>query len=326
MYKTICQLCFLLCCAAAMAQQSDPRSLHMLGMALEGPVDSLRQQLTDIGFSEWGGSEDGEDLYFRGKFYGIRAKLIVSCSPSTRLVTSAYITIGPYSTEAMLKKNFDYFLFKLQQEHGVFRQRDDSYYYMDDYGSVKLSIVSNDNGSRDIRVFYLPSGAYYKDALTMGLHGAVQEVVTENAVAEEQFMRFSANGQLENPDLTDRHYDRNGYLTQARMTEQEGFSIVEYHYDDLYRLTSRKLTNQQAGITYIHEYAYNEQDEIRSVSQKVYDKTDECILTINVRNNYLTRDDMGNWTSNSLSLSYWEKGQQSQHTTVLQKRTLEYWE
>jgi hypothetical protein len=326
MYKTICQLCFLLCCAAAMAQQSDPRSLHMLGMALEGPVDSLRQQLTDSGFSEWGGSEDGEDFYFRGKFYGIRAKLIVSCSPSTRLVTSAYITVGPYSTEAMLKKNFDYFLFKLQQEHGVFRQRDDSYYYMDDYGSVKLSIVSNDNGSRDIRVFYLPSGAYYKDALTMGLHGAVQEVVTENAVAEEQFMRFSANGQLENPDLTDRHYDRNGYLTQARMTEQEGFSIVEYHYDNLYRLTSRKLTNQQAGITYIHEYTYNEEDEIRSVSQKVYDKTDECILTINVRNNYLTRDDMGNWTSNSLSLSYWEKGQQSQHTTVLQKRTLEYWE
>ena len=76
MNKTICQLCFLLCCAAAMAQQSDPRSLHMLGMALEGPVDSLRQQLTDSGFSEWGGSEDGEDLYFRGKFYGIRAKLI----------------------------------------------------------------------------------------------------------------------------------------------------------------------------------------------------------------------------------------------------------
>jgi hypothetical protein len=45
-----------------------------------------------------------------------------------------------------------------------------------------------------------------------------------------------------------------------------------------------------------------------------------------MRNNYLTRDDQGNWTSNSLSLSYWEKGSQSQQTTVLQKRTLAYWE
>ena len=68
MYKTVCQLCFLLCCATAMAQRSDPRSLHMLGMALEGPVDSIRQQLAAGDFAEWGGSEDGEDLYFRGKF------------------------------------------------------------------------------------------------------------------------------------------------------------------------------------------------------------------------------------------------------------------
>ena len=45
-----------------------------------------------------------------------------------------------------------------------------------------------------------------------------------------------------------------------------------------------------------------------------------------MRNNYLTRDDNGNWTSNSLDFTYWEKGGQTQRTTVLQKRILSYWE
>ncbi|MBQ9187406.1 MAG: hypothetical protein IJ144_06255 [Prevotella sp.] len=312
--------------ATAFAQPADPRSLRLADVALEGPVDSLRTQLTAAGFTEWGGSADGEDYYFRGKFYGIRAKLIVSVSKETHLVTSAYITVGPYRTEAMLKKNFDYFLYKLQQENGSFHQRDGAYYYMDDFGSIKLSIADNDNGSHDIRVLYFPDGTFYKDAMTMGFHDKVQEVVTENAVAEEEFLRFAANGQLENPDLTDRQYNRFGYLMQARMTEQEGFSTVEYLYDDHYRLKTRKLVNQTAGISYIHEYTYNDQGEVVAQSQKVYDKDSECILTINLRNNFLTRDEHGNWTSNSLSLSYWEKGQQSQQTTVLQKRTIEYWE
>jgi hypothetical protein len=306
--------------------QGDPRSLHLMGTALEGPVDSVRQQLMASGFKEWGQSDDGEDLYFRGNFYGIRAKLILSQSTENHFVNSAYVTVGPYSTEAMLTKNLQYFLYKLQKEHGEFSQRDGSYYFLDDFGSVKLSIANNDNGSRDIRVFYLPNSAFYKDAVSMGFHGPVQEVVTENAVAEEQFMHFLQNGQLENPDLTHRQYNRYGYLMSAQMTEQTGHSTVQYEYDDNFRLRQRILTNTEANITYVNEYSYNEQGDIATQHQKVYDKDKECILTITMRNNYLTRDQQGNWTSNSLSLSYWEKGQQSQQTTVLQKRTLTYWE
>ncbi len=316
----------MLCVATLLYAEGDPHSLRMMGIPLEGHADSVRQQLVKGGFAEWGQSDDGEDLYFRGNFYGIRAKLILTKSTETHLVTSAYVTIGPYSTEAMLTRNMQYFLYKLQKEHGEYAQRDDSYFFLDDFGSVKLSLADNGNGSRDIRILYFPNSAFYKDAVSMGYHGHVQEVVTENAVAEEQFMRFGQDGKLENPDLTHRQYDRYGYLTSAQMTEQTGHSNVQYEYDDHYRLKRRILANHEAGITYINDYNYNERGELATQYQNVYDKNKECILTITMRNNYLTRDDEGNWTSNSLSLSYWEKGQQSQQTTVLQKRTLTYWD
>lgn len=324
MKRCIAVISFLLVACGAWSQ-TETRSILLQGMPLEGPLDSVRLQLKTADWTEWGQSDDGEDYYFRGKFYGIRAKLLVSVAESSKLLTSAYVSVGPYSTEAMLKRNLQYFLYKLQQEHGEFVQRDGAWVYMDDFVSVKVSIVDNDNGSRDIRVFFLPMGAYYKDAITMGLHGSVQEVVTENAVSEDQFMRFSQDGQLEQPDLTQRQYDRYGYLRSAEMTEEEGHSDVSYEYDSHYRLVRRTLTNEAAGIRYIHEYTYNERDEIASQNQKVF-KGDECVLTLNMHNNYLTRDDQGNWTANSLSLSYWEKGSQSQQTTVLQKRTIAYWE
>ena len=316
---------FLLLSVCGLWAQTEMRSILLQGVPLEGPLDSVRMQLQNAEWTEWGQSDDGEDYYFRGKFYGIRAKLLVSISPVSKLLTSAYVSVGPYSTEGMLTKNLQYFLYKLNQEHGDFVQRDGAWVYMDDFVSIKVSIVDNDSGSRDIRVLYLPMGTYYKDAITMGLHGAVQEVVTENAVSEDQFMRFSQDGQLEQPDLTARHYDRYGYLVSAQMTEQEGHSDVVYTYDSRYRLIRRTLTNEEANIRYIHEYTYNERDEIASQSQKVF-KGEECVLTINMHNNYMTRDGEGNWTTNSLSLSYWEKGSQSQQTTVLQKRTLAYWE
>ena len=311
---------------AGAQSQADPRSLLFMGVPLEGTIDSLKPRLLDNGFAEWGSSDDGEDYYFRGKFYGIRAKLMVSVTAATRFVSSAYITVGPYSTKSMFEKNFQYFLYKLQQDYGTFSERDGAWVYMDDFGSVKMSVADNGNGSRDIRVFYFPASAFYKDALTMGLHGAVQEVVTENAVAEDQFMRFGENGKVENPDLVNREYDRYGYLLRARMTEKNGYSDVEYTYDSQYRLTRRTLTNETAKIRYVNEYTYNGQDEILTQHQKVYDHTGQCVMTINMRNNYLTRDDNGNWTTNSMELTYWEEGSQSQQTTVLQKRTLEYWE
>lgn len=306
--------------------ETDPRCLQFMGISLEGSIDSLNTRLTEAEFVEWGRSDDGEDFYYRGKFYGIRAKLLVSISTKTRFVESAYVTIGPYGTKSLFEKNFQYFLYKLQQDYGEFTKRDDAWYYMDDFGSVKLSEVTNENGSRDIRVFYYPTSVFYKDMFAMGLHGPVQEIVTENAVAEDQFLRFLQDGQLENPDLVNREYDRYGYLRRARMTEKQGYSDVEYAYDSRYRMIRRTLTNNVANIRYINEYTYNDQDEIMSESQKVYDKTGACVMTINMHNSYLTRDDYGNWTSNSLTLSYWEEGSQSQQTTVLQKRVIEYWE
>ena len=306
--------------------QGDPRSISLMGIPIEGPIDSLRQALAEAQFAEWGQSDDGEDYYFRGNFYGFRSKLMVSVAPETKFATSAYVTIGPYSTQKMLDKNLQYFLYKLEKEHGKFTQRDDSWFYIDDFGSIKLSIIDNENGSHDIRVLYLGSTPYYKDALSMGLRGDVQEVVTENAVAEDQFMHFHGNGQIENLDLIDREYNRYGYLLRARMKEQEGFSSITYVYDDSYRLVKRTLTNEEAGISYVNDYTYNDQDEVLTQNQKVFDKNGECIMTINMRNNYITRDDNGNWTSNSLSLTYWEKGSKTQNTTVLQRRTLAYWE
>ena len=319
----ILQTLFLSVCAQP---KGDPRSISLMGIPIEGPIDSLRQSLVAAQYAEWGQSDDGEDFYFRGNFYGFRSKLMISVAPETKMVTSAYVTVGPYSTQKMLDKNLQYFFYKLQKDHGNFSQRDDSWFYIDDFGSIKLSVVDNENGSRDIRVLYLPSVAYYKDALSMGLRGDIQEVVTENAVAEDQFMHFHGNGQIENLDLIDRVYDRYGYLLRARMKEKEGFSTVEYTYDDSYRLVKRTLTNEEAGISYVNNYTYNEQDEILTQHQKVFDKNGECIMTINMSNNYITRDDNGNWTSNSLSLTYWEKGSATQNTTVLQRRTLTYWE
>ena len=312
--------------AVSLMAQDDPRSISMMGIPMEGPIDSMDVRLKAAGFTQWGGSEDGEDYYYRGKFYGIRAKLVVTIAPSSRLVRSASVSVGPYSTKGLLSKNFQFFLYKLQQEHGDFTRRDNGYYFMNDYGSIRLSESRNAGGSTDIRVFYYASGAFYKDAYVMGLHGNVQEVVTENAVSEDQFMRFGEDGRIENPDMTERQYDGYGYLRSAKMTEKDGHSDVEFVYSNSHHLLRRTLTNSDAGITYIHEYTYNQTDEVQSESQKVYDKNHECIMTINLNNNYLTRDDNGNWTSNQLTLSYWEKGMQSQRTEVLQKRTLTYWE
>ncbi len=320
------QILLLLTTVLRAQSGGDPRSLMFMGIPLEGPIDSLHAQLEAVDFAAWGQSDDGEDYYYRGKFYGIRAKLLVSINTKTRFVESAYVTVGPYSTKSMREKNFQYFLYKLQKDYGEFTKRDDAWYYMDDFGSVKISEVQNENGSHDIRVFYYPTSAFYKDALAMGLHGPVQEVVTENAIAEDQFLRFSQDGKIENPDLVNREYDRYGYLRRARMTEKQGHSDVVYEYDSRYRLVKRTLTNSVAKIRYVNEYTYNDADEIMSQNQKVYDEKDQCVMTINMHNSYLTRDDYGNWTSNQVNLSYWEEGSQSQQTTVLQKRVLEYWE
>ena len=317
---------FLGLLATSVLGKTDPRSIQLMGIPIEGPIDTLRQVLKDGEFAEWGQSEDGEDFFFRGKFYGYRAKLMVSIAPESKLVHSAYITVGPYSTQKLLDRNLQYFLYKMQQDYGPFTSRDQAYFYLDDFGSIKLSVVDNDNGSHDIRILFLSTAPFYKDAISMGLRGDVQEVVTENAVAEDQFLHFNGHGQIENTDLIDREYDRYGYLVRAQMKEKEGFSTVEYTYDDDYRLVKRTLTNAEAGISYVNDNTYNDQDEVQTQNQKVFDKNHECVMTVNMSNNYMTRDDYGNWNSNSLTLTYWEKGGKSQKVSVLQKRTITYWE
>ncbi len=319
----------MLCCwALALSAQAktDPRCIAFMGIPLEGPVDSLRPRLKEAGFSEWGSSDDGEDHYFRGQFYGIRAKLTLSQTALSDFVSSASITVGPYSTKSMLERNTKYFLYKLGQDYGEMVERDGAWYYMDDYGSVKFSILDNANGSRDIRVFFYPTAPFYKDALVGGLHGTPQEIVTDNPLVENPVERYFENGQTDNPDMVNRHYDRYGYLLSADINEQEGKSHVEFTYDDNYMLRRRTLTNDAAGIRYTHDYTYNDQGEVLTQQQKVYDKKGECVMTLNIRNQYLTRDDNDNWLTNSLSITYWEKGSTTQQSTALQKRTITYWD
>ena len=313
--------------ALGLRAQGNPKSLRMMGVVIEGHVDSVATRLRASAglWTGWGNSDDGEDFFFRGKYYGIRAKLMLSVRPENKRVTSAYITVGPYSTKEMLERNLQYFLLKISQEHGELEQNEEGWVRMDDEGSIKVSIADNDNGSREIRVLYFVDAAYYKDAVVMGLKGPVQEVVTENAVSEDQFMHFSQDGQLENPDYTNREYDNYGYLRKARVMEKEGYSLVVYEYNNQYQLAKRTMENPEAGITYIHEYTYNEEGEVATEHQKVYQK-EELIMNVTLRNSYLTRDQQGNWTTNSLTLTYWEKGIQSQVSTVLQKRTIDYWE
>lgn len=303
----------------------DMRCLRLMDMALEGPIDSVSQRLADHQWTAWGTSDDGEYYYYRGQYYGIRAKLMVGIDVQTRLVTTAYVTVGPYSTQKMLERNLQYFIYKLRQENGELTARDGAWLMMDDYGSIKLTVVDNENGSKDIRALYVVDGAYYKDAVSMGLKGHIQEVVTENAVSQDQFLHFNEQGQLENGDLQERHYDAYGYLLSARMTEKEGYSEVTYDYDQHYRLKRRTLRNPVADVTYINDYVYDDEGELMSENQKVV-QAGECVVTIFMSHQYLTRDEKGNWTSNSMSLRYWEKGGMVQNTTVLQKRTLAYWD
>ncbi|MBQ7420096.1 MAG: hypothetical protein IJV17_05060 [Prevotella sp.] len=307
-------------------QRVDNRCLDFMGIPIEGPVDSFVVALKAEQFTEWGTSSDMEDLYFRGNYYGIRAKVMVNVQLSTRFVQSVYVTVGPYRTENMLMRNRTYFLNKLEKEYGKYITRGDAEYFFSTYGSIKVSDTQNANGTTDLNIFYMPSTPYYKDALIFGLKGNVQEVATENPVMENPLERFAKNGKMENPDIIERKYDSHGYLTQGKMLERQGMSVIDYEYDKHNRLIRRVLTNQAARITYVNEYVYNDDDEILNLSQKVFDENNECVMSVNLRNQYEAHDDEGNWTRNALNIVYWEKGAQSQSTNVIQTRKIRYWE
>ena len=308
---------------------TDARCLDLMGVPLEGPDSLFLPALESIGF-ERVVSEDDEpgDYYFRGDYFGIKGNLLITVDEDTRLLSTAIVTCGPYRTFGLFDQNHRYLLLKLQRQFGDFKAKGDgSLHLMTDQGYVRISNSMHDDKSRTIKVLYLNTTPYYKDAVNMGLKGRVQEVITENPVAENGIMHFDPLGQETGSSLIDRSYNITGYLQTAAMLEPTGAkSLLSYEYDELNRLVRRTLLNNEEGIRSINEYSYNDDDEIKQQTQKVFDKQNECILSITMKNNYTAHDDEGNWTRNELKLMYWEKGRQAQNLSVIQNRTISYWE
>ena len=163
----------------------------------------------------------------------------------------------------------------------------------------------------------------------MGLKGQVQEVITENPVAENDINHFDETGKLVANDLIDREYDQAGYLVRASMLENDGGkSLLTYEYDSDNCLVKRTLINPATGIRSVNEYRYNTSFEISQQSQKVFDKTDTCVLSILLKYSYDEDDydDNGNWTRSTVELVYWEKDGGTQTSSLVQTRKISYWE
>jgi hypothetical protein len=275
-------------------------------------------------------SEDDEPntYYFHGDYYGIKSNLVIETDDKTKLLSTALVTSGPYRTYALYDRNNRYFLLKLQRQYGNFEAKGDgSLHTMTNLGYIKISNTLHDDKSRTIKVFYLNTTPYYKDAINMGLKGFVQEVITENPVAENGIEHFDPQGKSTGTDLIDRVYSPTGYLLSAAMLEPTGAkSLINFEYDDSNRLIKRTLINTKENIRSVNEYLYNDDDEIKQQTQKVFDSKNECIMSITMKNNYTSHDDEGNWIKNDLKLMYWEKNRQPQNINVTQTRTISYWE
>ena len=322
-------LIFLIACLSfSPVVAQDTRCLQFLGIPLEGPVDSVTAKLREQGFTEWGTSENKTEQHFRGSFYGIRSKLIISCDEKNRFVTSAYVTIGPYASKMLFNRNLIYYKNKLTEEYGEMTERGGAYYHVGDYGVVKLSEMANDTGTYDIKVFFFCTAPYYKDVLNFGLRGNVMEVVTDNPVMENPVEQFDKTGRTLQSDLVERQYDPYGYLVEAKMLEQSGHSLLSYSYDSDFRLRRRILTNEATGIRSVNEYTYSDDGEIESQSQKVFNKENTLVLSILLKYTYDEDDydDNGNWTHATVELVYWEKQTGTQSSTLTQTRRISYWD
>ena len=308
---------------------TDTRCMTLMDVPLEGADSVFIPALKSAGFEQVKGeSDDPDTYYFYGDFYGIRSKLMVTVDEKTKLLSDVTVTCGPYRTRELFDKNQKYLLLKLQREWGDFKAKGDgSLHTMTDYGYIRQSVIFDEEGRRSIRYFYLNMSPYYKDAANMGLKGAVQEVITENPVAENGIEHFDESGRLEGSDLIDRHYNGAGYLVSAAMLEQSGEkSLLTYEYDEDNNLRRRTLVNEASGIRSVNEYKYNGSNEITQQSQKVFNRENECVMSINIKHNPEERDDNGNWTKNTLTLTYWEKDQRAQMATVHQTRVISYWD
>ncbi|MBR1504245.1 MAG: hypothetical protein IJ618_10235 [Prevotella sp.] len=320
----------LLTVAVSWAQvQSDAKCISIMGAPLEGPDSVFIPALEEVGFAQTHPEEPEEDTYyFVGDFYGIKSSLMVNIDEKTKLLSSAIVECGPYRTRDLFDRNQKYLIGKLQREWGNFSAKGDgSLYLLNDYGYIQYSQVLHENGSNSIRYFYLNSAPYYKDAANMGLKGQVQEVITQNPVMEGDIMHFGETGRQEADDLVDRKYNGAGYLVSASMLEQDGGkSLLTYEYDSDNCLVKRTLVNPTTGIRSVSEYRYNTSFEIIQQSQKAFNKENECVLSIMLKNDLSERDDNGNWTKNKVQLTYWEKGQRSQIIQVEQTRVVSYWD
>ena len=292
--KRIGMICSLLLAVVSVWGQTftDTKCLSLMDVPLEGPDTVFVPAFESVGFTRVT-PEDPEPgtYYFAGSFYGIKSNLTVTVDEDTHLLSEVLVTCGPYHTRAMYDKNQKYLIQKLQREWGNFKAKGDgSLYLLNDYGYIQQSQMLHENGSNSIRYYYL-------------------------------------NSKLEGHDLIDRVYNQAGYLIRAAMLEKTGEkSMLTYEYDHENNLKRRTLVNMASGIKSVNEYKYNGDNEISQQSQKVFNKENECVLSITMKNNYEEHDDNGNWTKNTLSLTYWEKDQRAQMATVHQTRTISYWD
>ena len=262
---------------------TDVKCLSLMDVPLEGPDTVFIPAFESVGFTRITPAEqDPDTYYFAGDFYGIKSNMSVTVDEETRLLSEVLVTCGPYHTRGMYDKNQKYLILKLQREWGNFKAKGDgSLYLLNDYGYIQQSQIMHENGSNSIRYYYLNSAPYYKDVANLGMKGLVQEVITENPVAENNIEHFDQQGKLEGNDLIDRVYNKAGYLVSAAMLEKTGEkSLLTYEYDHENNLKRRTLVNTASGIRSVNEYKYNGDNEISQQSQKVFNKENECVLSI----------------------------------------------
>ena len=225
---------------------TDVKCLSLMDVPLEGPDTVFIPAFESVGFTRITPAEqDPDTYYFAGDFYGIKSNMAVTVDEETRLLSEVLVTCGPYHTRGMYDKNQKYLILKLQREWGNFKAKGDgSLYLLNDYGYIQQSQIMHENGSNSIRYYYLNSAPYYKDVANLGMKGLVQEVITENPVAENNIEHFDQQGKLEGNDLIDRVYNKAGYLVSAAMLEKTGEkSLLTYEYDHENNLKRRTLVN-----------------------------------------------------------------------------------
>ena len=304
--KKIGLLVFMLMAAMMVWSQAiyDPKCITLMDAPLEGTDSAFVPALKAIGFQLVEGEDDDETYHFKGDFYGIKdAQLEVSVNDKTKMLSEATITCGPYRTRELYERNQKYLLGKLQREWGNFKAKGDgSLYILTDYGYIRQTITLHENGAHSISYYYLNMSPYYKDVSNMGLKGFVQEVITENPVAENPIEHFDEMGKIESAELTERKYNQVGYLKRCIQL------------------------NPVSGIKMVTDYRWNDDLEMIQQSKKAYDKNNECIMSVTIKYDIQERDDNDNWTKALLNITNWVKGMPAQTINPTQTRTISYWD